>query len=577
MVTTASLSAVRRASVDTADVDVLSTSASVTSNIPSTFGFDGVASLSAYGSATRDGGAALQLSPPDSCICTGNGFILESINQEVGFRFADSLEKIGEDQSLSTFFGYEPLDENFLFDPVCVYDDVRDRFIFLVANSVSPNSTTEGDYTKLNIAVSLSGDPRDGFHTFNYLKSSYFADFPHIGIDADAVFITYNNFSLTTDDFVGAGICGLSLNKLIESTDAGADENSLPQVCLYLWEMLPEGKECVSSVSPTRNYMPNDNETYTRLNGVHYFISVDCTGPQNMDVIAVTNTLSLNSDSPQLFAQWVTIDLGYVKYNPYGYDWPNKASANQPVYYTDNGDGRSADATFFNNTIIGCFSNVMSDGKSDIVALSYVFIPVSWDGLFLDLSNFDGARDGGAIGLAGSNLVFPIVTVTDIGTAVFGFAILGMTYYPSAAFCVFNPAATRQAIYISGVGKTALSGTQAQPWRYGDYSSAYSDGKVVYLYSEFVQTEVGDYDVQLKYNYEMFVTKLNLTHFDWDDVPSSSSSSDSNDDDKTAYIAGGVVGGAAVVAIVVFLYYWCVIRKQSGSLKESLSPTSSAA
>ena len=437
---------------------------------------------------------------------------------------------------------------------MCVYDDVHNRFVFLAADLVTENATTGvGDYTKLLIAVSFTNNPANGFKSFDYLESYFFADFPHIGIDKDNVFITYNNFTMP-GDFIGAGICGISLSNLVSATDTAGTTTLGPEVCVYLWEILPANRDCVSSVSPTRNVNSNDESSYTAQNGVHHFITVDCTPAQELDVITLTNTLSLDSGSPSMEAQWQTIDLGFEKVNPYDFDWYNKAGgAQSEPYTTDNGDGRSADAIFFNNTILGCFSTVMSSDGEDIVVIAYAWIPVQWENSKVTLASFDSSKDAGVIGLSGSSLIFPIVTATEKGRVVLGFAIVGMIYYPTAAFIVFNHSVDTQAIYIAGAGLTALQSNQQQPFRYGDYSSAYSTGEVVFLYSEYVEKNASEYYAGLKNNYVMFLTKLNL-----DDVTTDSTSSNNDDDSKTTtiIISVVVVGFVVIVAAVIAGWWW---------------------
>lgn len=459
---------------------------------------------------------------------------------------------------------------DFIFDPVCVYDDINNRFVFLAADFVTVNASTGvGDYTKLLIAVSINNNPSNGFRSFDYLESYFFADFPHIGIDKDNVFITYNNFTLP-GEFIGAGICGISLNILVNAVDSEATSLG-PETCVYLWEDLPANRDCVSSVSPTRNVNPNDGESYSAQNGVHHFITVDCTSAEEMDVITLTNTLSLDSGSPSLSVQWSTIDLGFPKVNPYNFEWYNKAGGAQTEpYTTDNGDGRSADAIFFNNTILGCFSTVMTSGGSDIVVVAYAWIPVYWENSTVKLDTFDSSKDAGVIGLSGSSLIFPIVTVTEKGQVVLGFAIVGMTYFPTAAFVAFNPSVDRQTIYIAGAGLTALQSNQEQPYRYGDYSSAYSNGEVVFLYSEYVEKDAASYDANLKNNYVMYLTKLNLTSFDWNDViDTTSSGSDDDAQITTIIISVVVVGFVVIVAVLLAVWWWS--KKNAGEDGEKLS------
>ncbi|MCL4522932.1 MAG: putative Ig domain-containing protein, partial [Acidobacteria bacterium] len=101
------------------------------------------------------------------------------------------------------------------FDPKCVYDPVAGRFIIMaVSQSTGPNAS------KYHISVSQTGDPTGNWNSYDFdarldgtTNTNNWADFPGLGYDDNAIYITSNQFSFS-DIFQYAKIRVLSKAQL---------------------------------------------------------------------------------------------------------------------------------------------------------------------------------------------------------------------------------------------------------------------------------------------------------------------------------------------------------------------------
>jgi len=101
------------------------------------------------------------------------------------------------------------------FDPKCFYDPVGGRFVIMaVSQSTAPNAS------KYHISVSQTGDPTGNWNTYDFdarldgtTNTNNWSDFPGLGYDDNAVYITSNQFTFS-DVFQYAKIRVLSKAQL---------------------------------------------------------------------------------------------------------------------------------------------------------------------------------------------------------------------------------------------------------------------------------------------------------------------------------------------------------------------------
>jgi hypothetical protein len=144
--------------------------------------------------------------PPDPTLAVGPDHIVVTVNQSVAF-----YNKLGQlqfqqilgNQGTPGFF--EPTGAgNFAFDPKCFYDHGSGRFVILALEVYTNQSY-------ITIAMSDDSDPNgvwykyrtDSVLTIN--GNTYWWDYPGLGFDDDAVYVTSNLFPLNDGGFGGAG------------------------------------------------------------------------------------------------------------------------------------------------------------------------------------------------------------------------------------------------------------------------------------------------------------------------------------------------------------------------------------
>jgi hypothetical protein len=142
--------------------------------------------------------------PPDTIAAAGPNQVVEVINSNLAFyNKSTGAQLFTED--LGTFFQSVDMTPSLLSDVYVAYDESVGRFIV---------STMDIDFTSsvslFNFAVSNDSNPMDGFsemHSVNTTEVSgrtgetLFTDFPRLGWNADAYFVSFNMFGFTTQSF----------------------------------------------------------------------------------------------------------------------------------------------------------------------------------------------------------------------------------------------------------------------------------------------------------------------------------------------------------------------------------------
>ena len=138
--------------------------------------------------------------PPDPHGAVGKSHFVQVTNSHVDIYTTTVPQVLVKSVKLNSFFG-EP-NVNFLFDPRVVYDPIWNRWIIIATR----NATSAGDTVhKFRLAVSKTSNPTGAYHSYTVnfggapFQDGDFWDYPQLGFDQDAIFITGNIF-----DFSGA-------------------------------------------------------------------------------------------------------------------------------------------------------------------------------------------------------------------------------------------------------------------------------------------------------------------------------------------------------------------------------------
>ena len=143
--------------------------------------------------------------PPDSIIAAGPTRVVVAVNSSVLFYMKSGSQTFSA--GLNKFFS--ALSENNgtrLFDPKVLFDQYAQRFILVVAAIRERDSSSW-----LFLAVSKTSDPHKAWALWaldmtldGTTKTSHWADFPGLGIDEKAIYLTANMFRFGIDRFAYA-------------------------------------------------------------------------------------------------------------------------------------------------------------------------------------------------------------------------------------------------------------------------------------------------------------------------------------------------------------------------------------
>ena len=160
--------------------------------------------------------------PPDMAIAASPTKVLQGVNTSVAvFDPIAQVEDLGWPLSADAFLGGGPsaalggCDPNgpFLSDPRAFYDPTTGRFFYAIAqiDGVDFFGDSCPDMSLLWVAVSIDGNPNDGFHAYSFDDSAgaqFIGDYPTFGYDdaCDCVASGQNDFRFSDGGFQWSNI-----------------------------------------------------------------------------------------------------------------------------------------------------------------------------------------------------------------------------------------------------------------------------------------------------------------------------------------------------------------------------------
>ncbi len=490
-----------------------------------------------------NGGNQFSLEPPDQGLCVGNGYLVETTNSVLRVRSTAGAALTGV-QDLNTFFGYPAAINRTtgvfgpaVIDPICHYDPDNQRFVVAITTL---HSTPAGDFTGRNtidVAVSNTGDPT-GMWTVYYVPAQNdgtegtpnhhctidgttpgpcFQDYPHIGGDANGVYITTNEYDLFGPRYSAAQLFAFSKEQL-------ALHPAVIDVTL-VENLRVDGSPGFTvwpATSPAGEYS-------SERNGTEYFLSTiagdgsetgNPTGTaRRIGLWALTNTASLDTGSPALAITSRLINSEtYVfppKANQKAGDIPLADCINDTTTPTifgpgcwqiffldepahdevlsrpDSGDTRMQQTWYVNGTLYGAAGTAVWVGGELKTGIAWFAVKPKINGA----GKVEGqVKKQGYLALAGNNLTYPAIAIGKNGKGVIAFSVLGADYYPSAGYATINAAGVVGPIHIAAAGLgpddgfTSYKAFVGDPprTRWGDYGAAVTDGNSIWIASEYI-------------------------------------------------------------------------------------------
>ena len=451
------------------------------------------------------GGNNGQLEPPDQGLAVGNGFVLEPVNNAIGF-YTTSGHFLGF-EAMSAFFGLGPTFTvkngkvappfgPFLSDPRAYYDSVNGHFIVTELEiDVDPSTGDLGSASHVLIAVSLSNNPFAGWNVFSLDVSNdgdarfggcptgCFGDQPLIGADANGFYVSTNAFGLPPSRFRGAQVYAMSLATL--EAGGGGNINAVHFGSLDAGPGIP-----ARSVHPAT--VPPGGSFETASGGTEYFLSVldpAHTVDNRLSVWALTNTSSLNTTP--------SVSLNNVVVNTEAYGFPPSTDQKPgPTPYADflasvgikvheelvaGNDDRMQQVVFAAGNLWSAVPTRVQPGAQGPVraGAAWFILSPSVSGTQVSAS----VTNQGYISIQSpkqNSVLFPAVGVNASGKGAVVFSVVGEDFFPSAGYTLLDATNGAGPIVVSDPGVAPDDGfsgyfPNGRVGRWGDYSAAVSD------------------------------------------------------------------------------------------------------
>jgi hypothetical protein len=495
--------------------------------------------LNHFDSRYANGGNQFSLEPPDQGLCVGNGFVMETVNDVLQVYNGSGrplihgnpgVSDLSVGLSINEFYGDPPSFDRVhnkfgpeLFDVSCYYDQATGRW-FHLADELDENHST-GAFTgagEIDLAVSTSSDPLGAWRLYaidtvndgtggtpnhHCDLGPCFADYPHIGADANGVYLTTNEYSFFGDGFSGAQLYALSKADLV----AGAVS---PRTVYFQNLTVPELGQRAFTLRAAQS---RPTSFVSDNGGTEYFVSStagdgsetgNTTGGSDKIVVwGLTGSQTLaGSATPQLALEHdVVTTLPYV-FPPLALQrqgpTPLLDCINQGVdcvgdpapfvqkgpYPLDGADTRVMSSSFAGGVLWSTVATALKgSGGSDFsadnnyaptpvnqkVGVLYFGLTPTWSRETLSAT----VRQQGYVGVGNANLIFPSLAMADGTTGLMGATIVGPGRYPAAAYIRFAIGSAPSIVRVaaSGVGPDdGFTGTfegEFEP-RWGDYGYA---------------------------------------------------------------------------------------------------------
>ncbi len=474
--------------------------------------FDG---LNNFEEASAAPGGNFIFEPPDQALCAGNGFVVDGVNDAMSVYNQSTHARIAGPTTLNAFLGFAPEidDTGTTFgpettDPSCYYDSSTGRFFFTILTlNIAPNGDWFGGNEE-DIAVSNSSDPTGVWTIYRLDVTSdgpncspdtpCLGDYPHVGADANGIYLTTNDFPLTSGGFNGSQIYAFSKQAL---------ESGASSVNGWRFDTSQPGNTVSGDAgySLTPSTVPG-GKFETAANGTEYLLSTTfdncaaCTTSDNrVAVWALTNTKNLSGANPPALSNTT------VAISPYG-DPPQatQKSGDTPFNTLEFGatspgliatnDAGNHNAEFANGKLWGAFTTgVTVNGTNEAGIAYYIVTPnVTPKGVLTASLALQGT-----LAANNANLIFPAIGVTPSGRGVMAYTLTGPSDYPSAAFSSIDAKGGAGPITTpdGNAGAGPSDGfTENEPYfsdgsprpRWGDYGAASVDGNNVWVASEYI-------------------------------------------------------------------------------------------
>jgi len=506
------------------------------------------------------------LEPPDQGMCVGSDGaghkrVLEVLNDVLAVYGTDG-SRLTTPQDLNSFLGYAPaivrgaapdggpIFGPFVTDPSCIYDAATGHWLIDVLTlDTFPQVGSDGlqhftGTNHLDIAVSNTSDPAGSWSIYRIPvqddgtdgtpnhhcspntdtatplptnPNACIGDYPHLGTDANGVYLTTNEYSLFGVEFHGAQVYALSKAQLASGAAAltvtqfdthGADTFGFALNGFTLWPSQTPGGGGDPSANGTEYFLSSNAAAEAHDTGDG---SAPAQPSTQLLVWALTNTASLTG-TPALTLTNTALTVGQYSPPPPS----DQKSGNVPLATClnnkqcsialngetdpfpekegplDSNDSRMQQTMWVNGKLWGALDTALQmTGQTRAGIEWFTVSPSTATGtVTASLAN------QGYLGINNENLIYPAIGVTSGGTGAMAFTLVGNDFYPSAGYALITASGV-DSPHIAAAGQGPQDGFSeykyfgpvtpgvARP-RWGDYGAAAPDGSTVWIASEYI-------------------------------------------------------------------------------------------
>jgi hypothetical protein len=413
------------------------------------------------GTSSRDSQIAnfnLEFEPPDQGLCVGNGYVVEPVNS--AFRiFNTSGNTLAGPSNVNDLYNEGAL--QFTSDPRCYYDATTNTW-FATILFIATNNGAFGTTSHLDIAVNPTGNPMNVWTEYQFDTTDKtnkgcnahlggcFGDQPKLGIDQNNVYVSTDEFGITSNTYNGAQIFAFSKSDLI----AGGS------VHYALFKNLKNADGSIAG--------PLQPAITTGTPSAEYFMDAldpNGTGDNRIGVWALTNGAAVSSGKAP------TLSTIIANSEPYAIP-PDAAQKGSTSTITNNLDDRMQQTQYINGTIWGELDTAITisgDSATRSAGAWFAVTPTLSHGVISSAS----VNRQGYVAQKGNYVMYPALQVASSGNAAMVFTLSGSTIYPSAAYSWLSAGSSNFSapqVAASGTGPYDPNGT-----RWGDYSWAVID------------------------------------------------------------------------------------------------------
>jgi len=541
-------------------------------------------------------GNSFSLEPPDQGLCVGtdqNGHtaVMEVVNDVLQVYSTSGTPLLTRAKALNGFLGYAPAvvrDPDptkttfgpFVTDPSCIYDAQSGRWIvdvLTIDTFPHPDKELRQDFTgknHLDMAVSKSSDPTAGpsgwtvYHipvqddgtdgtpdhgcqpnTDDTLipptnPNACLGDYPHIGMDANGVYLTTNEYSLFGVNFIGAQVYAISRSQLSSGSPTiavtqynthGMDTFGFALNGFTLWPSTTPGGGGDPSAGGTEYFLSSNAAAEAHDTGDG---SAPAQASSQLLVWALTGTSSLDSGGAPALSNAV---LSVGTYAPPAQSVQKNGSAPEKDCLNqnrcapalagttdpyaeregnlDSNDSRMQQVTWVNGHLWGALDTGLKVSSSKQAGIEWFnTMPSTASGtVTASLAN------AGYVALGNENLDYPAIGLTSAGTGVMAFTLVGPDFYPSAGYATVDNSGVG-TLHVAAAGAGPQDGfseyrifgpiTPGVPRpRWGDYGAAVPWGSNVWIASEYIG-QTCSFAEYLKTNFRCGQTRTALGNWD---------------------------------------------------------------